>query len=408
MKRVVITGMGAISPVGNDIPTFWNNLKNGVCGIDTIRSFSTDDLPVKIAAEVKDFKPDSYGIDAATARKNDRYALFALAASNQAMKDSGLQIEPERLGVYIGSGIGGMNTFIAETTKMIQKGPQWISPLFVPMMISNIASGNVAIEHNAQGVCLPIVTACATGTHSIGEAFKAIKHGYADAIITGGAEAAVVPLAIGGFANSRALSRSEDPMQASLPFDKRRQGFVIAEGAGILVLEEYEHARARGAKMYAEVCGYGNTCDAYHYTAPRPDGSSAARAIQLALTEAGFKAGELLHINSHGTGTPLNDKSETAAIKIALGEKAAYKAIINSTKSMTGHMLGAAGGIELIATALALKEGIIPPTVHLDEPDPECDLDYTPHQARKADISIAVSTSLGFGGHNGCIALRKI
>ena len=400
--------MGAISPVGNDIPTFWNNLKNGVCGIDTIRSFSTDDLPVKIAAEVKDFKPDSYGIDAATARKNDRYALFALAASNQAMKDSGLQIEPERLGVYIGSGIGGMNTFIAETTKMIQKGPQWISPLFVPMMISNIASGNVAIEHNAQGVCLPIVTACATGTHSIGEAFKAIKHGYADAIITGGAEAAVVPLAIGGFANSRALSRSEDPMQASLPFDKRRQGFVIAEGAGILVLEEYEHARARGAKMYAEVCGYGNTCDAYHYTAPRPDGSSAARAIQLALTEAGFKAGELLHINSHGTGTPLNDKSETAAIKLALGEKAAYKAIINSTKSMTGHMLGAAGGIELIATALALKEGVIPPTVHLDEPDPECDLDYTPHQARKADISIAVSTSLGFGGHNGCIALRKI
>jgi 3-oxoacyl-[acyl-carrier-protein] synthase II len=301
-----------------------------------------------------------------------------------------------------------MNTFVAETTKMIQKGPQWISPLFVPMMISNIASGNVAIEHNAQGVCLPIVTACATGTHSIGEAFKAIKHGYADAIITGGAEAAVVPLAIGGFANSRALSRSEDPMQASLPFDKRRQGFVIAEGAGILVLEEYEHARARGAKMYAEVCGYGNTCDAYHYTAPRPDGSSAARAIQLALTEAGFKAGELLHINSHGTGTPLNDKSETAAIKLALGEKAAYKAIINSTKSMTGHMLGAAGGIELIATALALKEGIIPPTVHLDEPDPECDLDYTPNQARKADISIAVSTSLGFGGHNGCIALRKI
>jgi len=408
MKRVVITGMGAISPVGNDIPTFWNNLKNGVCGIDTIRSFSTEDLPVKIAAEVKDFKPDTYGIDVATARKNDRYALFALAASNQAMKDSGLHIEPERLGVYIGSGIGGMNTFVAETTKMIQKGPQWISPLFVPMMISNIASGNVAIAHNAQGVCLPIVTACATGTHSIGEAYKAIKHGYADAIITGGAEAAVVPLAIGGFANSRALSRSENPMEGSLPFDKRRQGFVIAEGAGILVLEEYEHARARGAKMYAEVCGYGNTCDAYHYTAPRPDGSSAARAIQLALTEAGFKAGELLHINSHGTGTPLNDKSETAAIKLALGEKAAYKAIINSTKSMTGHMLGAAGGIELIATALALKEGIIPPTVHLDEPDPECDLDYTPNQARKADISIAVSTSLGFGGHNGCIALRKI
>ncbi|MDD2617697.1 MAG: beta-ketoacyl-ACP synthase II [Bacteroidales bacterium] len=408
MKRVVITGIGAISPIGNDTTTFWQNLKKGVCGVDLIQSFSTDDLPVKIAGEVKDFKPDMYGIDAATARKNDRYALFALAASNQAMKDSGLQIEPERLGVYIGSGIGGMNTFVAETTKMIQKGPQWISPLFVPMMISNIASGNVAIAHNAQGVCLPIVTACATGTHSIGEAYRAIRHGYADAIITGGAEAAVVPLAIGGFANSRALSRSLDPMQASLPFDKRRQGFVIAEGAGILVLEEYEHALARGANIYAEVSGYGNTCDAYHYTAPRPDGSSAARAIQLALTEAAFREGELMHINSHGTGTPLNDKSETAAIKMALGEKTAHKAIINSTKSMTGHMLGAAGGIELIAAALALKEGIVPPTIHLDEPDPECDLDYTPNQARKADISIALSTSLGFGGHNGCIALRKI
>ncbi|MFA7358596.1 MAG: beta-ketoacyl-ACP synthase II, partial [Bacteroidales bacterium] len=406
--RVVITGIGAISPIGNDTTTFWQNLKKGVCGVDLIKSFSTDDLPVKIAGEVKDFKPDMYGIDAATARKNDRYALFALAASNQAMKDSGLQIEPERLGVYIGSGIGGMNTFVAETTKMIQKGPQWISPLFVPMMISNIASGNVAIAHNAQGVCLPIVTACATGTHSIGEAYRAIRHGYADAIITGGAEAAVVPLAIGGFANSRALSRSLDPMQASLPFDKRRQGFVIAEGAGILVLEEYEHALARGANIYAEVSGYGNTCDAYHYTAPRPDGSSAARAIQLALTEAAFREGELMHINSHGTGTPLNDKSETAAIKMALGEKTAHKAIINSTKSMTGHMLGAAGGIELIAAALALKEGIVPPTIHLDEPDPECDLDYTPNQARKADISIALSTSLGFGGHNGCIALRKI
>lgn len=408
MKRVVITGMGAISPIGNDIPNFWNNLKNGVCGIDIIKSFSTENLPVKIAAEVKEFKPELYGIDAPTVRKNDRYALFALAASNLAMEDSGLVIEPERLGVYIGSGIGGMNTFVAETTKMIEKGPQWISPLFVPMMISNIASGNVAIAHNAQGICLPIVTACATGTHSIGEAYRAIKYGYADAIITGGAEAAVVPLAIGGFANSRALSRSEDPMAASLPFDKRRQGFVIAEGAGILILEEYEHARNRGAKIYAEVCGYGNTCDAYHYTAPRPDGLSAARAMTQALTQADFKEGELLHINSHGTGTPLNDKSETAAIKMALGETAARRAIINSTKSMTGHMLGAAGGIELIAAALAVKEGLIPPTVHLEEPDPECDLDYTPNQAREAAVSIAISTSLGFGGHNGCIALRKI
>ena len=290
---------------------------------------------------------------------------------------------------------------------MINEGPGRISPLFIPMMISNIAAGNVAIAHNAQGPCLPVVTACATGTHSIGEAFLAIKHGYADAIIAGGAEAAVNPLAIGGFANSKALSRSEDPLQGSLPFDQRRQGFVIAEGAGVVVLEELDHAVARGAKIYAEVCGYGNSCDAYHYTAPRPDGSSAARAFKVALDEAGYVQGEPLHINAHGTGTPLNDKSETAAIKIAIGEEAARKAAICSTKTMTGHMLGAAGGVELVATALAVHHGIVPPTIGLTEHDPECDLDYTPLKARKMNIAIALSSSLGFGGHNGCLSIRK-
>ncbi|MCK9625605.1 MAG: beta-ketoacyl-ACP synthase II [Bacteroidales bacterium] len=407
MRRVVITGMGVISPIGNDVTSFWKNLKKGVCGIDIITSFPTDNLPVKIAGEVKNFIPAEHGIEPSNARKNDRFALFALAAANQAMKDSNLVIEPENLGVYIGSGIGGMHTFFNETEKLIKEGPQWISPLFIPTMISNIASGNVAIAHNAQGVCLPVVTACATGTHSIGEAYRAIKHGYADAIITGGTEAAITPLAIGGFANSKALSRSEDPKQASLPFDKRRQGFVMSEGAGIVVLEEYEHAKKRGAKIYAEVCGYGNTCDAYHYTAPRPDGSSAARAIKNALNEAGYSEKDILHINAHGTGTPLNDKSETEAIKLAIGEKAAHEAFICSTKSMTGHMLGAAGGVELIAATLALIEGVVPPTISLKEPDPECDLNYTPNKAKEVELTIAISSSLGFGGHNGCIAIRK-
>jgi 3-oxoacyl-[acyl-carrier-protein] synthase II len=311
------------------------------------------------------------------------------------------------LGVYIGSGIGGMHSFVNETSKMINEGPQWISPLFIPTMIANIGAGNVAIAHNAKGVCLPVVTACATGTHSIGEAYRAIKHGYADAIIAGGAEAAVNPLAIGGFANSKALSPSEDPKQASLPFDARRQGFVIAEGAGVVVLEEYERAVKRGATIIAEVCGYGNTCDAYHYTAPRPDGTTQSGAFIQALKEANYNENDLLHINAHGTGTPLNDKSETAAIKLALGEENAKKAIICSIKSMTGHALGAAGGIEIVAAAMALKEGVVPPTIGYEQPDPECDLDYAPNQARKADITIALSSSLGFGGHNAVVALRK-
>ncbi|MBO7257233.1 MAG: beta-ketoacyl-ACP synthase II [Bacteroidales bacterium] len=417
-RRVVITGTGVVTPVGNNVETFWNNIINGVCGIDFIKSIPTDNLSVKIAGEVKDFNPKEYGIDAKAARKHDKFCLYALAAASQAMAQSGLKstdepsddpnhIAPERLGVYIGSGIGGMHSFVNETSKMINEGPQWISPLFIPTMISNIGAGNVAIAHNAKGVCLPVVTACATGTHSIGEAYRAIKHGYADAIIAGGAEAAVNPLAIGGFANSKALSPSEDPKQASLPFDARRQGFVIAEGAGVVVLEEYERAVKRGATIIAEVCGYGNTCDAYHYTAPRPDGTTQSGAFIQALKEANYNENDLLHINAHGTGTPLNDKSETAAIKLALGEENAKKAIICSIKSMTGHALGAAGGIEIVAAAMALKEGVVPPTIGYEQPDPECDLDYAPNQARKADITIALSSSLGFGGHNAVVALRK-
>lgn len=411
MKRVVITGMGAITPVGNNIESFWNNLIAGTCGIDFISAFSTDELPVKVAGEVKNFNPADHGMDAGSARRSDRYAQFAMCAANQAVADSDIQgkIDPERFGVYVGSGIGGMHTFVNETEKMLSKGPKMISPLFVPMMISNIASGNIAIAHNAQGPCLPVVTACATGSHAIGEAYRCIAGGFADAIIAGGAEASIHPLAVGGFMNSKALSRSEDPKTASTPFDINRSGFVMAEGAGVIVLEEYEHAVARGAKIYAEVCGYGNTCDAHHYTAPRPDGACAARAIKQALTEAKFDAEkDVLHINAHGTSTPLNDKSETMAFKLALGEEAAHKAHICSTKSMTGHMLGAAGAVEIIAAALALKNGIVPPTIGLQNPDPECDLNYTPNQAQKADLSLAISTSLGFGGHNACVAMRKI
>ncbi|MBE6206993.1 MAG: beta-ketoacyl-[acyl-carrier-protein] synthase II [Rikenellaceae bacterium] len=411
-RRVVITGVGVISPVGNNITDFWNNLVAGKCGIDTIKGYDVDSLPVKVAGQIKDFDPEANGLDRANVRRSDKYCQYAMAAAHQAMMDSGLvsgeNIEPERLGSYIGSGIGGMETFVNETEKLLNEGISRISPLFVPMMISNIAAGNVAIKYNAQGVCLPVVTACATGTHSAGEAYRAIKHGYADAIITGGAEASVHPLAIGGFANSRALSREEDPLKASLPFNVNRKGFVIAEGAGVMIFESLDNALKRGAHIYAEVVGYGNSCDAHHYTAPRPDGIPASRAIKQSLDEAGFDAEkDTLYINAHGTGTPLNDTSETAAIKLALGEEAAHKAIISSSKSMTGHMLGATGAVELIVAALTLKNGIVTPTIGLDEQDPECDLDYTPNVARKADVTVAISNSLGFGGHNSCVALRK-
>ena len=411
-RRVVVTGLGVISPIGNDVQTYWNNLLDGVCGIDFIKSIPTDDLPVKIAGEVKDFNPAEYGIETPFARKQDRFTLFAVAAAWQAVKQSGLDasetgnIDPFRYGVYVGSGTGGFMTIMRESEKILTEGPKWVSPLFIPTMISNIAAGNIAIRNNACGPCLPVVTACATSTHAIGEAFRAIKHGYADAIIAGGTEATIIPISIAGFANAKALSRAEDPKYASLPFNKNRGGFVMSEGAAMLILEEYEHAKARGAEIIAEVSGYGNTCDAYHVTAPRPDGKTQAAAIKGALDEAGYTSDDKLYINAHGTGTALNDVSETQAFKLALGEDA-YKAHISSTKAATGHMLGAAGAAEAIATVLALKNGIVPPTINLDEIEPECDLDYTPNVPVKAELTMAVSDSLGFGGHNGCVAFRK-
>ena len=412
-RRVVVTGTGVITPLGNDIQTFWNNLIAGECGIDFIRSFSAEDLPAKVAGEVKEFVPSDYEIEAPFARKQDKFTLYAVAAAWQAVKESGINsgdegnINPFRFGVYVGSGIGGFSTQMRETEKLLNEGAKWVSPLFIPTMISNIAAGNIAIRNNACGPCLPVVTACATSTHAIGEAYRAIKHGYVDAVIAGGSEAAIVPLGIAGFANAKALSKSEDPKRASLPFNKNRGGFVMAEGAAMLVLEEYEHAVARGAEIIAEVCGYGNTCDAHHVTAPRPDGKTQAAAIRQALDEAGYTSDDVLYINAHGTGTALNDTSETAAFKLALGEDA-YKAHISSIKGAVGHMLGAAGAVEAVASVLALKNGIVPPTVGLDEVDPECDLDYTPIKPVEAQLTIAISDSLGFGGHNGCVAFRKM
>lgn len=411
-RRVVVTGTGVITPVGNDVQTYWKNLLDGVCGIDFIKSIPTDDLPVKIAGEVKDFNPADYGIEAPFARKQDKFSIYAVAAAWQAVRQSGLSsaedgnIDPFRLGVYVGSGIGGFTTQVRETEKIISEGPKWVSPLFIPTMIANIAAGNIAIRNNACGPCLPVSTACSTSTHAIGEAYRAIKHGYADAIIAGGTEAVILPLGIAGFANAKALSRSEDPKYASLPFNKNRGGFVMSEGAAVLVLEEYSHAVSRGAEILAEVCGYGNTCDAHHVTAPRPDGMTQAAAFRQALDEAGYTSDDVLYINAHGTGTPLNDVSETLAFKKALGDDV-YKAHISSIKGSIGHMLGAAGAAEAVATVLALREGIVPPTINLDEPDPECDLDYTPNKPVRAELTIALSDSLGFGGHNSCVAFRK-
>ena len=414
-KRVVITGLGVVSAIGQDVDTYWNNLISGVCGIDFISGYPPEVLPVKIAAQIKEFDGERFGMDKAFVRKQDRFTLFGVAAAWQAMNDSGLHsegeeqnIDPFRLGVYVGSGIGGFETQYKETLKLIDDpSGQWISPLFIPTMISNIAAGQIAIKHHAQGPCLDIVTACATSSHCLGEAFRAIRHGYADAIIAGGCENATIPLGIAGFANAKALSRAEDPKYACLPFNLNRKGFVMGDGAAILVLEEYEHAKARGAKIYAEMVGYGNTCDAYHATAPRPDGSTQSQAIIDALKEAQFdEKKDTLYINAHGTGTHLNDVAETVAYKIALGDFA-YKAHISSTKSMTGHMFGAAGAAEAIASVLALKHGIIPPTINLDTPDPECDLAYTPNVALECPVNLAISDSLGFGGHNACVAFRR-
>ena len=411
MKRVVITGMGVISPVGNDVNTFWESLKTGKCGISRLEGFEEYNLPIHVAGRVKDFDPIQSGLSAAEKRRNDIYSQYALAAAAQAMAESRLvsneNIDENRFGIYFGSGIGGIQTFVTQTKILFDEGADRISPLFIPMMIPNIAGGNIAIKYKAKGPCLTHVSACATGTNSIGEAYLAIKYGRADAILAGGSEAAVTPLAIGGFANAKALTYEEDPAKACLPFDARRGGFVMSEGAGALMLEEREHAIARGANIIAEVCGYGCTCDAHHYTAPRPDGITAGRALREALDEAGYKPGENLYINAHGTGTHLNDSTETTAIKVALGEEDAHRASVSSTKSMHGHMFGATGAVELIASALALRDGIVPPTIGLEVPDPECDLDYTPGKARKRDLDIAISNSLGFGGHNVCVSLRR-
>lgn len=414
MNRVVVTGMGVISPVGNDIPTFWDSLVSGKNGISLITRYDTENHKVKVAAEVKDFEPTLY-MEKSALRKTDLFTQYAVGAATQAVEDSGIigQVNEERFGVYIGSGVGGLITTVEQIGRYNEGGEKKVSPFLIPMMIGNIAAGTVAIKYHAQGPCLPVVSACATSTHAIGEAYRAIKHGYADAILAGGSEAAIVPVGISGFTNCKALSTAPDPESACMPFDKRRHGFVMGEGAGVLVLEEYEHAKARGAKIYGEISGYGNTCDAYHITAPHPDGAGSSRAISEALEGALELTGLSLdsaqvYINAHGTSTPLNDKTETMAIKIALGEEHARKAIISSTKSMTGHMLGATGAVEAIASLLAMENGIIPPTINYKEPDPECDLDYTPNVARKAVIDLALSPSLGFGGHNGCLAFTKV
>lgn len=406
MRRVVVTGMGIISPVGNTLEAFWNSLTKGKCGIDFISKFDTTNYKVKVAAEVKDFDPLNY-MDKHAARRMDLYSQYAMAAAQMAASDSGIEgnVASERFGVYIGSGIGGLITFVEETEKGFEKGYHRITPLFIPMMISNMASGNVAMRFNAQGPNLPTVTACATSTTAVGEAFRAIKYGHADAIMAGGCEAPLIPIAVAGFTNCMALSTKNRPDRASTPFDLERDGFVMAEGGAVLVLEEYGHAVKRGAKIYAEICGYGNTCDAYHITAPQPEAESSSRAIRLAVEEGGLQGEEKFYINPHGTSTPLNDKTETKAIKKALGEKA-YKCYVSATKSMTGHMLGAAGAAEAIASVMALKSGIIPPTINYRVPDPECDLNYVPNKSVKDELNAALSISLGFGGHNACIAFK--
>lgn len=407
MRRVVVTGMGAVTPVGNHLEEFWNSLVEGVCGVDFITRFDVSDKKVKVAAEVKNFDPLEY-FEKSELRKNDLFVQYAVAAATQAMQDSKIAgtVEPERLGVYIGSGIGGILTTTENSDKLCQ-GAKRVSPFMVPMMISNMASGTVSIRFEAKGPTLPIVTACATSSHAIGEAYRAIRHGYADAIIAGGSEAAVCSLTLAGFTSCMALTANNDPKTACRPFDKNRDGFVMGEGAGVVVLEEYEHAVARGAKIYGEVCGYGNTSDAYHVTAPDPEAGGITRAIRLAMEEAGVEADEHTYVNAHGTSTQLNDKSESLAFHKVFGD-AAHKVSISSTKSMTGHMLGAAGAVEAIACLKALETGIVPPTVGLAEADPECDLDYTPGSAKHLDVQTALSTSLGFGGHNACLVFRKI
>ena len=408
-RRVVVTGLGAITPVGNSAAATWEALRSGKNGIAPITLFDASGFKAKLGAEVRDFDPKEY-MEINDVLRTDRYAQFAVAAAQQAVDESGVSgaVEPERFASIFGTGIGGISTFEKEHSKLLEKGPRRVSPLFVPMMIGNMAAGLIAIRHDCRSSAMPAVTACASGSNAIGEAMRLIRHGYADAAITGGAEAAICPSAIAGFVNMQALSTSEDPDAASLPFDKRRGGFVIGEGAVALVLEEYEHAKARNAKIYGELCGYGSTCDAYHITAPHPEARGGAQAMLDAMREAGYSEKDTVYINAHGTGTPMNDAVETLAIKKALGEENAKKAYVSSTKSMTGHMLGAAGAIEALACLYALGEGVIPPTINLKQQDEACDLNCVPERAAKADITLALSNSLGFGGHNACLAFRRI
>lgn len=406
-KRVVITGIGAVTPIGNNVPAYFEGLRTGKNGIAPLTRFDATDYKCKVVAEVKDFDPSAC-FDMLTRRKTDLYVQYAVCAAQEAVDDSGIlgHIDEDELGVYAGSGVGGINTICEEEGKRLKSGPKGVSPHFVPKMIINIAAGQIAIRFNAHGPAMSVATACATGSTAVGEAFRAIRDGYLTAVICGGAEAAVNQLAISGFINCMALSQSQDPDAASLPFDSRRGGFVLGEGAAMLVLEEYEHAMARGAKIYAEVVGYGATCDAHHVTAPDPEAKQTIRAIAQAMEGVEYDPART-YVNAHGTGTKLNDKVETLAFKTYFGEGAS-KLHISSTKSMTGHMLGAAGSAELLACILALQEDLVPPTIHLTSPDPELDLDYTPNTAVHTPIDTAVSTSLGFGGHNTCLVLKKV
>ncbi|HWL22596.1 MAG TPA: beta-ketoacyl-ACP synthase II [Ureibacillus sp.] len=408
-RRVVITGIGAVTPLGNTAEETWANIKAGKSGVGPLTRIDVEKFPAKVAAEVKDFDIEQY-VEKKEARKMDRFTHYALASSIMAVKDANLEINEnnaDRIGVWIGSGIGGMETYENQFMTFQERGVRRVSPFFVPMMIPNMASGQVSIYLGAKGINSCSVTACASGTNSIGDAFKVIQRGDADAMITGGAEAPIVNMAVAGFCASTALSLNPDPSTASRPFDASRDGFVIAEGAGILVLEEYEFAKARGAKIYAEIIGYGATGDAYHITAPAPNGEGAARAIKQAIEDGEIDPSLVGYINAHGTSTQYNDLFETMAVKSVFGEHA-YNLAMSSTKSMTGHLLGAAGGVEAIFTALALKEGILPPTINLTTPDPECDLDYVPGEAREASIEYAMSNSLGFGGHNASLLFKKI
>ena len=407
-RRVVVTGMGAVTPIGNNVEEFWSSIKAGKVGIGEITKFDTTDYKVKIAAEVKDFNPADV-MDFKAAKRMEPFSQYAIAAAVQAMNQSGIDMEQEdpfRVGVIIGSGIGGLGCMEREHSKLLEKGPSRISPLMVPMMITNMAAGNVAIHLGCKGKCTNVVTACATGTHSIGDAFRAIQYGDADVILAGGTESSITPVGVSGFSALTALTTAEDPLRASIPFDKDRSGFVIGEGAGVVVLEELEHAKKRGAKILAEVVGYGATCDAYHITSPAEDGSGAAKAMTLAMEEAGVSPAEVDYINAHGTSTHHNDLFETRAIKLAMGD-AANNVKINSTKSMIGHLLGAAGGVEFIACVKSIEDGYIHQTMGTVEADPECDLDYVIGAPVEKEVSFALSNSLGFGGHNATIAVKK-